>query len=114
MGDQGEYSFERDILQRLTRIESHQEVILRECAPCQSKIDALEISVAENKSSLKSAHHRLDTMQVDRSELKNDLKDTIKEQIAGIYRTAIIAGGITSFFVGIIIGLITFVVVRLF
>jgi tetrahydromethanopterin S-methyltransferase subunit B len=110
----GEQDFEREVLQRLTRIETHQESIAKDCVPCQTKIDALEIATAENKSSLKSAHHRIDTMQVDRSELKTDLKDTIKEQIAGIYRTAIIAGGLTSFFVGIIIGLITFVVVRLF
>jgi hypothetical protein len=96
VGEQQE--FEKEVLQRLTRIEAHQENTSKQCDPCQTKINALEIAVAENKGSIKSAHHRLDTMQVDRSELKNDLKEAIREQIAGIYRTAIIVGGITSFF----------------
>ena len=110
MGEQSEYSFERDILQRLTRIEAHQESIMKDCVPCQAKIDALEITVAENKASTKAAHHRLDAILIDRSELKTDLKEAIKEQISGIYRTSMIVGGVTSFFVGIIVSLIILVV----
>jgi hypothetical protein len=106
VGEQSEYSFERDILQRLTRIEAHQESIMKDCVPCQAKIDALEITVAENKASTKAAHHRLDAMLIDKAELKSDLKEAIKEQISGIYRTAIIVGGLTSFFVGVIVSLV--------
>lgn len=98
----GQVNFENEVLQRLARIEAHQENTSKQCAPCQKKVDALEIAVAEIKASAKSAHHRLDTMQTDRTELKKDLTDAIKEQIAGIYRTAMILGGTVSFFVGVI------------
>ena len=98
----GQDNFENEVLQRLARIESHQENTSKQCIPCQAKIDSLEIQVAKVVESAKSAHHRLDTMQTDRSELKKDLTDAIKEQIAGIYRTAMILGGTISFFVGLI------------
>lgn len=101
-----EQNFEREVLQRLTRIETNQANTTAECVPCRRKVDDLEIAVAEVKASAKSAHHRLDTMQTGRSELKKDLTDAIKEQIAGIYRTAMILGAVISFFVGLITMLI--------
>ncbi len=103
----GQDNFENEVLQRLARIEAHQENTSKQCAPCQAKIDSLEIQVARVEASAKSAHHRLDTMQTDRSELKKDLTDAIKEQISGIYRTVTIVGGVISLFVSLIMWLVT-------
>ncbi len=98
----GEQDFEREVLQRLARIETNQDNTTAECGPCRKKVDDLEIAVARVEASAKSAHHRLDTMQIDRTELKKDLTEAIKEQIAGIYRTAVILAGVAAFFIGLI------------
>lgn len=98
----GEEVFEREVLQRLTRIETKQENINNQCAPCRSKIDNLEITVARVEAATKSAHHRLDAMQTNSAELKDELITAIKDQISGIYRTAAVIGAVSSFFVGII------------
>ena len=93
--------FEKEVLQRLTRIEAKQEGISGQCEPCQKKISDLEIGLAEIKASAKSAHHRVDSMKNDRIELKNDLTEAIKSQIGGIYRTASMVSGTISFIAGI-------------
>lgn len=98
--------FEREVLQRLASIEANQRHIVDECAPCRQKVDMLSIEVARIDASAKSAHHRLDTMQSSTNELKKELTEAIKEQIAGIYRTAMMLGGLAGFFVGIITWLI--------
>ena len=103
----GQDNFENEVLQRLARIEAHQENTSKQCAPCQAKIDSLGIQVARVEASAKSAHHRLDAMHTDRSELKKDLTDAIKEQIIGIYRTVTIVGGVISLFVSLVMWLVT-------
>jgi peptidoglycan hydrolase CwlO-like protein len=102
----GEEVFEREVLQRLTRIETKQENINNQCAPCRSKIDNLEITVARVEAAAKSAHHRLDAMQTNSAELKEELITAIKDQISGIYRTAVMLGALSSFFVGVIMWIV--------
>lgn len=97
---------EREILDRLTRIEARQDLQLSQCQPCRSKVDAHEIAIAKLEASSKSAHHRLDSMQLASKDLKEDLTEAIREQIAGIYRTAALLGAVSGFFVGIIMWLI--------
>lgn len=102
----GEEVFEREVLQRLTRIETNQANTSEQCAPCRAKVDQLEIMFARVEASAKSAHHRIDTMQTNNTELKKELVTAIKEQISSIYRTAGVIGALSSFFVGIIMWLI--------
>ncbi len=97
-----EKSFETQVLERLAQIETNLTNVNDQCKPCRKKVDELEVMVVRIEASAKSAHHRLDTMQMDRTELKKDLTDAIKDQIWGIYRTAGIIGAVSSFFVGII------------
>lgn len=102
----GEELFEREVLQRLTRIETNQENINDQCVPCRSKVDNLEIAVARVEAAAKSAHHRLDTMQSNNVAVKEELITAIKEQISSIYRTAGVIGAVSGFFVGVIMWLI--------
>jgi hypothetical protein len=102
----GEGNVDREILERLTRIEARQDLMLSQCAPCRSKVNDHDIAIAKLDSSAKSAHHRMDSMQGASAELKKELSEAIKEQIAGIYRTAAVVGGVSGFFVGIIMMLI--------
>lgn len=102
----GEEIFEREVLQRLTRIETNQENINDQCVPCRSKVDNLEIVVARVEAAAKSAHHRLDTMQSNNVAVKEELITAIKEQISSIYRTAGVIGAVSGFFVGVIMWLI--------
>lgn len=98
----GEKDFQSEVLQRLTRIETNQDNM----ACHDAKIDRLEIQVAKVEAATKSAHYRLDAMQSDKKELKEDLTEAIKEQIGGIYKTAMILAGLVNFFAGIIMWLI--------
>lgn len=102
----GEENVVREILDRLTRIEARQDLQLSQCQPCRTKVDNHEVAIAKLDASGKSAHYRLDTMQVANGELKKELSEAIKEQINGIYRTAALIGGVAGFFVGIIMTLI--------
>jgi tetrahydromethanopterin S-methyltransferase subunit F len=102
----GEEVFEREVLQRLTRIETNQQNISDQCTPCRSKVDSLEIAVSRVESSAKSAHHRIDTMQVSNVAVKEELITAIKEQISGIYRTAGMLGALAGFFVAVIMWVI--------
>ena len=97
---------EREILDRLTRIEARQDLQLSQCQPCRTKVDSHEIALAKLDASAKSAHYRLDMLMTANGELKKELSEAIKEQIAGIYRTAGIIGGVAGFFVGIIMALL--------
>lgn len=97
-----ETEFQQDVIDRLARIETQQKNITDECIPCRKKVDCLEVTMAKVEASAKAAHHRLDSF----AELKKELTEAIKEQITGVYRTAIVVGSMTSFFVGIIISLI--------
>lgn len=92
----------QEILTRLGRIEGMQEIVFKQCEPRREKLDAVETIATQAMESTKAAHHRIDGMQTDRAELKKDLKEAIKEEVAGVYRTAIIVGGVVSFFVGVI------------
>lgn len=94
-------NFEKEVLQKLARIEANQEKDAEHCASYQEKVDRLEKNIASIEASAKSAHHRIDEMNDARNELKKDLTDVIVRQISGIYRTAAIMGGIISFLVGL-------------
>ncbi|WP_312560827.1 hypothetical protein [Anaerospora sp.] len=102
----GGETVEREILDRLTRIEARQDLQLSQCQPCRTKVDNHEVAVAKLDAAAKSAHYRLDMMQAASVDLRKDLSEAIKEQINGIYRTAALIGGVAGFFVGIIMMLI--------
>lgn len=69
-------AFEREVLDRLITIETQLKYIVAQHPITQEKIHTLEIEIAECKSEIKSAHHR----------------------ITGIYKTvAWVAGAITLF-----------------
>jgi hypothetical protein len=102
----GGETVEREILDRLTRIEARQDLQLSQCQPCRTKVDNHEVAIAKLDASAKSAHYRMDTMQAANVDLKKDLTEAVKEQINGIYRTAALIGGVAGFFVGIIVTLI--------
>lgn len=103
MGEKEERErLDREILERLTRVEAKQDLQLSQW----TKVENHAIAIAKLEASAKSAHYRLDTMQAASKDLKEELSEAIKEQSAGIYRTAGIIGGVVSLFVGIIMWLI--------
>jgi hypothetical protein len=91
----GGENVEREILDRLVRVEAKQDLQLNQCAPCRTKVDEHGLILARLEASAKSAHHRLDTAKEDN-----------KEQVAGIYRTAALIGGVAGFLIGIIVAIV--------
>ena len=99
MGEKEERErLDREILERLARVEAKQDLQLSQW----TKVENHAIAIAKLESSTKSMHHRLDAMQEASKDLKEDLTKAITEQIAGIYRTAALLGAVSGFFVGII------------
>lgn len=96
----------REILDRLTRVEAKQDLQLTQCAPCRAKVDNHDVVLARLEASAKSAHHRIDTILADNKVFKQEVTEAIKEQVAGIYRTAVLLGGVASFLIGIIMAII--------
>ena len=52
--------FEREVVDRLARLETMLSVVTRECPLCQARIGALEVEAAKAAASTASAHHRID------------------------------------------------------
>jgi hypothetical protein len=52
--------FQREVVDRLARLETMLSVVTRDCPLCQSRISALEIQAAKAAASTASAHHRID------------------------------------------------------
>ena len=53
-------TFEREVLDRLIKMETQLDTITIQCPQCQSKIDLHSIALATLSASIKSAHHRID------------------------------------------------------
>lgn len=103
MGEKEERDrLDREILERLARVEAKQDLQLQQW----NRLENHAIAIAKLEAAAKSAHHRLDAMQESSRTLREELSSVIKEQIAGIYRTAGVIGGVVSFFVGIIMWMI--------
>lgn len=58
--DDSQNEFQREVVDRLARLETMLSVITRDCPLCQSRIGALEIQAAKAAASTASAHHRID------------------------------------------------------
>lgn len=54
--------FEREVLDRLIRMEIKVDTITVQCPPCQAKINAHDIAIATVDASSRSAHHRIDSV----------------------------------------------------
>lgn len=80
----GEKEFEREVLDRLIKVETLLQMVAGTCPGCQSKIQTLEIYAAKIDESAKSSHKRVD----------------------GIYRTA----GAISAGVGAVLQLVSYVI----
>ena len=52
--------FQREVVDRLARLETMLSVVTRDCPLCQSRICALEVQAAKVAASTTSAHHRID------------------------------------------------------
>lgn len=76
--------FEREVLQRLSRIESRQDA----CTERHECLRDTERTAREALQSAKSAHHRIDNMSDDRKELKEDLTAVITQEVGSVYRSA--------------------------
>lgn len=55
-------SFDREVLTRLTQIETKIEMLLKECPINQARLHDAEIKLRGVESSVKSAHYRIDGM----------------------------------------------------
>lgn len=93
---------DREILDRLMRIETRVDIQISQW----EKIESHAIAIAKLEASAKQAHNRLDMMQATNADIKKELSEVIKEQVAGIYRTASLMGAVSGFFVGIIMWLL--------
>ena len=94
--------FEKQTVSRLSSIETQLKMLVASCSPCRAKIDKTNDIANEALQSAKSAHHRIDTMELARKELKQDLEKVIDDKIDGIYHTAGIVGGIIGGIISII------------
>lgn len=55
-------TFDRDVLERLTKIETKIEMLLSVCPANQAHLHDAEISLQKVDQSVKYAHHRIDGM----------------------------------------------------
>ena len=83
-----EKDFEREVLDRLIRMEMLVEQVVKTCPDCQSKLGGHDVAIAKIDEAAKSAHKRTDDL--DRA-LKEQADD-IKKQIDDIYKKAVIWG----------------------
>lgn len=58
----GEKEFERELSDRLTRLETKMDIVLAQCPPCQARVQSHEIALAKLNESIKSAHERIDNV----------------------------------------------------
>ena len=52
--------FQREVVDRLARLETMLSIVTRDCPFCQSRIGAVEVQAAKSAASNASAHHRID------------------------------------------------------
>lgn len=52
--------FQKEVVDRLARLETMLSVVTRDCPPCQARVGSLEVQAAKAAASTASAHHRLD------------------------------------------------------
>lgn len=82
----GEKDYERELSERLIRLETKMDIVLAQCPPCQARVQAHDIALAKVDEATKSAHKRIDN----------------------VYRTA----GYISAGVGFILQVIAFIIQR--
>ncbi len=58
--DTSQSEFQREVVDRLARLETMLSVVTRDCPPCQARVGALEVQAAKMAASAASAHHRID------------------------------------------------------
>ncbi len=58
--DNSQSDFQRDVVDRLARLETMLSIVTRDCPPCQARVGALEVQAAKLAASTASAHHRID------------------------------------------------------
>lgn len=58
--DNSQHEFQREVVDRLARLETMLSVVTRDCPPCQARVGALEVQAAKVAASTASAHHRID------------------------------------------------------
>ncbi|MGM9570612.1 MAG: hypothetical protein ACI3ZR_00100 [bacterium] len=89
------------LIERLARIETKLELIVEEHAPCRNRISSLEAVTAEQSSSLKSAHHRID-------EVNKKIDGEVGEINGRIYKIL----GLSTTIVGIFASVLTWALSR--
>ena len=89
------------LIERLARIETKLELIADEHAPCRNRISSLEAIAAEQSSSLKSAHHRID-------EINKKIDSEVGEINSRIYKIL----GLSTTIVGIFASVLTWALSR--
>jgi hypothetical protein len=58
--DNFQSEFQREVVDRLARLETMLSIVTRECPLCQARIGALEVDAAKTAANSSSAHHRID------------------------------------------------------
>ena len=103
MENKTDQAFEREVLQRLSRIEEAFKWMSENCAPRGIRLEAVERTALTALDSVKSAHHRIDDHKQEVAAEFEEMGKNIKRQIDSVYRTALIVGSVSGFFIGIII-----------
>lgn len=86
-----EKTFEREVLDRLIKMETKLDAITIQCPQCQTQIGSHGIALATIDASAKSAHRRIDGV------------------VDGIYKTAGIISAVVGTVIGCIFTLLNFV-----
>lgn len=87
--------FQRETIRELAEISTNLKNLEKNFDYYKEQIETLVTAAASNEKNIKSAHYRI-----------NDLKDELNKEVAGIYRTAAIVGGIISFITSIVMKLL--------
>lgn len=98
----GAEEFEHQTISRLARIETTLESIVKMqdlFLVFKSQVDALASEVVVTRESAKSSHKRID-------DVKKEWQEDLKATKDNIYRTAIVAWVIATFFIGIMLSLL--------
>lgn len=87
--------FQRETIRELAEISTNLKNLEKNFDYYKEQIETLVSTAASNEKNIKSAHYRI-----------NDLKDELNKEVAGIYRTTAIVGGIISFITSIVMKLL--------
>lgn len=95
--DNSRYEFEKDAVQRLARIES----TLNEWHETMNRMDVLYRVSIESEQSVKSAHKRIDKLEIDaeheHEEIKESFKDCIRDQTDHLYKMGALICSVIAF-----------------